>query len=68
MTDLPNDLEANLYLDGDTRTWRLELQGPAFVLLAFMLDATENGITDKLWTEAKFDRLLKYDLAELADE
>lgn len=67
MTDIPEELEANLYLDGSTRMWRLELQGPAFVMLAFLLDSTSNGIAEKLWTEAKFDRLVKYDLGELDD-
>jgi len=68
MTDYPENLEANLFLDNDTRMWRLELQGPAFVLLAFLLDASEHGIAEKLWTEAKFDRLVKYDLSELDNE
>ena len=67
MTDIPEELEANLFLDNDTRLWRLELQGPAFVLLAFLLDSSEYGIAEKLWTEAKFDRLVKYDLGELDD-
>jgi len=58
---------ANLFLDSETRLWRLELQGPAAMLLFFLLDNTENGITHKLWDEAKFDRLLKYDLGELDD-
>jgi hypothetical protein len=61
------ELEANLFLDTDTRMWRLELQGPAFVVLAFLLDASDHGIAEKLWTEAKFDRLVKYDLGELND-
>ena len=59
---------ANLFLDNDTRLWRLELQGPAAMLLFFLLDNTEDGIIHKLWDEAKFDRLLKYDLGELDEE
>jgi len=34
-------------------------------LLFFLLDSGENGIIQKLWDEAKFDRLVKYDLGEL---
>ena len=59
---------ANLFLDNDTRLWRLELQGPAAMLLFFLLDNTENGIIHKLWDEAKFDRLIKYDLGELDED
>ena len=59
---------ANLFLDNETRLWRLELQGPAAMLLFFLLDNTENSITHKLWDEAKFDRLVKYDLGELNEE
>jgi len=58
-------LLANLFLDSETRLWRLELQGPAAMLLFFLLDNTENSIIHKLWDEAKFDRLVKYDLGEL---
>jgi len=32
------------------------------------LDNTENGIIHKLWDEAKFDRLIKYDLGELNED
>tara|TARA_Y100001951_G_C11085371_1_gene153685 strand:- start:172 stop:288 length:117 start_codon:yes stop_codon:yes gene_type:complete len=35
------------------------------MLLFFLLDHGENGIVQKLWDEAKFDRLVKYDLGEL---
>ena len=59
---------ANLFLDNETRLWRLELQGPAAMLLFFLLDNTENSIIHKLWDESKFDRLLKYDLGELDEE
>ena len=59
---------ANLYLDNETRYWRLELQGPAAMLLFFLLDHTENGIIHKLWDEAKFDRLIKFDLGELNED
>jgi hypothetical protein len=59
---------ANLFLDNDTRYWRLELQGPAAMLLFFLLDHTENGIIHKLWDEAKFDRLIKFDLGELNED
>ena len=58
-------LIANLFLDNETRLWRLELQGPAAMLLFFLLDNTDNGIIHKLWDEAKFDRLIKHDLGEL---
>ena len=56
------------FLDNDTRYWRLELQGPAAMLLFFLLDHTENGIIHKLWDEAKFDRLIKFDLGELNED
>ena len=59
---------ANLFLDNETRYWRLELQGPAAMLLFFLLDHTENGIIHKLWDEAKFDRLIKFDLGELNED
>ena len=59
---------ANLYLDNETRYWRLELQGPAAMLLFFLLDHTESGIVHKLWSEAKFDRLIKFDLGELNED
>ena len=62
---LENPLLANLFLDHETRMWRLELQGPAAMLLLFLIDSTEDGIIQKLWDEAKFDRLIKYDLGEL---
>ena len=61
-------LMANLFLDNDTRLWRLELQGPAAMLLFFLLDNTENSIIHKLWDDSKFARLLKYDLGELDEE
>ena len=59
---------ANLFLDNETRYWRLELQGPAAMLLFFLLDHTESGIVHKLWSEAKFDRLIKFDLGELNED
>ena len=62
---LQSPLMANLFLDNETRLWRLELQGPAAMLLFFLLDHTDEGIINKLWNEAKFDRLMKYDLGEL---
>jgi hypothetical protein len=65
MNDNDEPLHANLFLDSESRMWRLELQGPASMLLFFLLDHGENGIVQKLWEEAKFDRLMKYDLGEL---
>ena len=72
---VPNDGEsfnvpmmANLYLDNESRIWRVELQGTAAMLLFFMLDSTESGLIQKLWEEAKFDRLVKYDLGELNED
>ena len=59
---------ANLFLDNETRYWRLELQGPAAMLLFFLLDHTDTGIIHKLWDEAKFDRLIKFDLGELNED
>lgn len=56
---------ANLMLDPASRTWKLEIVGTASFLLHFMLDTGENGLTKKLWDEAKFDRLITYDLGEL---
>jgi len=57
--------QANLMLDPESRIWRLEIEGSASFLLHFMLDVSENGLTKKLWDEAKFDRLITYDLGEL---
>ena len=59
---------ANLMLDPESRTWKLEIVGSASFLLHFMLDTGENGLTKKLWDEAKFDRLIRYDLGELNEE
>ena len=56
---------ANLMLDPESRTWKLEIIGSASFLLHFMLDTGENGLTKKLCDEAKFDRLITYDLGEL---
>jgi hypothetical protein len=63
--ELEEPLAANLMLDADTRIWKLELQGPAAMILFFLLDHSESSITNKLWTEAKFDQMMKYDLGEL---
>ena len=65
---LDHPFAANLFLDNETRMWRLELQGPAAMLLFFLLDHTESGIIHKLWDEAKFDRLVKFDLGELNED
>ena len=66
--ELEEPLAANLMLDADTRLWKLELQGPASMILFFLLDHSESSITNKLWTEAKFDQMIKYDLGELNDD
>jgi len=66
--ELEEPLAANLMLDADTRIWKLELQGPAAMILFFLLDHSESSITNKLWTEAKFDQMMKYDLGELNDD
>ena len=63
--ELDEPLAANLMLDADTRMWKLELQGPAAMILFFLLDNSESSITSKLWTEAKFDQLMDFDLGEL---
>lgn len=65
---LDHPFAANLFLDNESRMWRLELQGPAAMLLFFLLDHTENGIIHKLWDEAKFDRMMKFDLGELNED
>jgi|TARA_B110001454_G_scaffold40792_1_gene40115 hypothetical protein len=62
---MPQVFEVNLMVDPDSRVWRLEATGQAATLLFFLLDASENGVIQKLWEEAKFDRLVKYDLGEL---
>jgi len=62
---LSDELVANLLLDADTRQWRLELQGPAAMLLFFLIDPSEQSLAKKLWEEAKFDQLMKFDLGEL---
>ena len=59
--ELDEPLAANLMLDADTRMWKLELQGPAAMILFFLLDNSESSITSKLWTEAKFDQLMDFD-------
>ena len=56
---------ANLMLDPESRSWKLEFVGSASFLVLFMLDTGEIGLTKKLWDEAKFDRLITYDLGEL---
>jgi hypothetical protein len=66
--ELEEPLAANLMLDADTRIWKLELQGPAAMILFFILDHSESSITNKLWTEAKFDQMMKFDLGELNDD
>jgi len=66
--ELEEPLAANLMLDAETRIWKLELQGPAAMILFFLLDHSESSITNKLWTEAKFDQMMKYDLGELNDD
>ncbi len=66
--ELEEPLAANLMLDADTRIWKLELQGPAAMILFFLLDHSESSITNKLWTEAKFDQMMKFDLGELNDD
>jgi len=60
--------EVNLMVDPDSRVWRLEATGQAATLLFFLLDASPNGVIEKLWEEAKFDRLVKYDLGELNED
>jgi len=64
-SEAPHIFEVNLMVDPDSRVWRLEATGNAATLLFFMLDASTNGVIEKLWEEAKFDRLIKYDLGEL---
>ncbi len=63
--ELEEPLAANLMLDPETRMWRLELQGPAAMILFFLLDHSESSITKKLWTEAKFDQMMQFDMGEL---
>tara|TARA_Y100001951_G_C11215511_1_gene225547 strand:+ start:284 stop:508 length:225 start_codon:yes stop_codon:yes gene_type:complete len=63
-----NEMSANLLLDPESRMWKLEVIGSAAFILHFMLDNNESGLTHKLWDEAKFDRLIRYDLGELNEE
>ena len=63
--DAAQMFEVNLMVDPDSRVWRIEATGQAATLLCFLLDASPNGVIQKLWDEAKFDRLVKYDLGEL---
>ena len=63
--EIEDNISANLMLDPETRIWKLELQGPAAMILFFILDHSDTSITNKLWTEAKFDQMMKYDLGEL---
>ena len=66
--EIEDNICANLMLDPETRIWKLELQGPAAMILFFILDHSDTSITNKLWTEAKFDQMMKYDLGELNDD
>ena len=66
--EIEDNICANLMLDPETRVWKLELQGPAAMILFFILDHSDTSITNKLWTEAKFDQMMKYDLGELNDD
>ena len=66
--EVEDSIEASLMLDPETRIWKLELRGPAAMILFFMLDHSDTSITNKLWTEAKFDQMMKYDLGELNDD
>tara|TARA_Y100001949_G_scaffold5023_1_gene3861 strand:- start:1478 stop:1693 length:216 start_codon:yes stop_codon:yes gene_type:complete len=61
--DIP--FEVNLMVDPDSRTWRLEATGSAATLLFFILDSSEQGLASKLFEEAKFDKMVRYDLGEL---
>ena len=63
-----DEMSANLLLDPDSRIWKLEVVGSAAFILHFMLDNNETGLTHKLWDEAKFDRLIRYDLGELDED
>jgi hypothetical protein len=63
-----DQMSANLLLDPDSRIWKLEVVGSAAFILHFMLDNHETGLTHKLWDEAKFDRLIRYDLGELDED
>ena len=66
--EVEDSIAANLMLDPETRIWKLEFQGPAAMILFFILDHSDTSITNKLWTEAKFDQMMKYDLGELNDD
>ena len=65
MENVPFDIQ--LEMDPETRMWRITATGTASTLLYFLLDASEQGIIEKLCEEAKFDRLVKYDLGEIDD-
>ena len=65
MENVPFDIQ--LEMDPETRMWRITATGTASTLLYFLLDASEQGIIEKLWEEAKVDRLVKYDLGEIDD-
>ena len=62
---LGDEISANLMLDPSTRMWRLELQGPAAMLLFFLLDPSEESLAKKLWEEARFDQLMRVDLGDI---
>ena len=65
MENVPFDIQ--LEMDPETRMWRITATGTASTLLYFLLDASEQGIIEKHLEEAKFDRLVKYDLGEIDD-
>ena len=62
---LGDEISANLMLDPSTRMWRLELQGPAAMLLFFLLDPSEESLAKKLWEAARFDQLMRFDLGDI---
>ena len=62
---LGDEISANLMLDPSTRMWRLELQGPAAMLLFFLLDPSEESLAKKLWEEARVEQLMRLDLGDI---
>ena len=62
-----DEMSANLFLDSTTRSMKLEIVGSAAFILTLLLDGSETSVMTKLWTEAKFDQLVKHGFGEMGE-
>ena len=60
--------EAALILDPQSRVWELYVTGPAHGMITFLMDNSETSIIDKLWHEAQFDKMQKFEIQDLDEE